>query len=82
VRPQYPVQPRHPLAVPVAVRHTTNGRASGAENLAYFDATAKDQASGALDGSLDHVIAELTTLDLPPTLRGALIQLLVANPAS
>ena len=42
----------------------------------------KDQAYRALDGSLDQVIAELTTLDLPPTLRGALIELLVANPAS
>ena len=41
----------------------------------------KDQAYRALDGSLDQVIAELTTLDLPPTLRGALIELLVANPA-
>ena len=41
----------------------------------------KDQAYRALDGRLDQVIAELTTLDLPPTLRGALIELLVANPA-
>ena len=45
VRPQQPVQPRHPLAdglpVPVAIRHITNGRPSGAENLAYFDAHTK-----------------------------------------
>ena len=44
VRAQQPVQPRHLLAgglpVPVAVRHTTNGRPSGAENLAYFVASA------------------------------------------
>lgn len=29
----------------------------------------KEQAYRALDGRLDQVIAELTTLDLPPTLR-------------
>jgi len=45
VRAQQPVQPCHPLAgglpAPVAVRHTTDGRPSGAKNLAYFVARAK-----------------------------------------
>ena len=44
MRPQYPVQPRHPLpaglAVPVVVRHTTKGRPSGRKNLGYFVAHA------------------------------------------
>ena len=52
VRAQQPVQPRHPLPgslpAPVAVRHTTNGRPSGAENLAYFVASAKSLATDAL----------------------------------
>lgn len=43
----------------------------------------KEQAYGALDldrpGGLERVIAELTALELPQTLHGALVELLVAN---
>ena len=45
MRAQQPVQPRHLLACALpallTVRHTTNGRPSGAENLAYFAPGAK-----------------------------------------